>query len=151
MFGCVIFERSLQVTVRSMLRNRFLSCLPVCSVGVLWMSQDATWHGGRVRSRRHCLRRGPSSFSRERGTAAPRHFSAHVYCGKTVAHQQLLSSCRDMRRYASRQTDLSQYFAFPPGEVIIQLVKIGRAREWGMHVMVVDHRSIMRISRILKL
>jgi len=71
MFGCVIFERSLKVTVRSMLQDRCLSCLPVCSVDVLWMSQDATWHGGRARSRRHCVRRGPSSSSRERGTAAP--------------------------------------------------------------------------------
>jgi len=38
----------------------------------------------------HCITRGPSS-PRQRGTAAPALFSAHVYYGQTVAH---LSYCR---------------------------------------------------------
>jgi len=66
-----------------------LSVLSVCNVGVLWpngpMDQDTTWYGGRPRPRWHYVRWGPSSPT-ERGTAAPPHFSAHVYCGQTVAH-----------------------------------------------------------------
>ena len=43
-----------------------------------WVDQDTTRHGGRPRTRRSCIRWGPSSPSMERGTAAPRpHFSAH--------------------------------------------------------------------------
>jgi len=37
-------------------------CLSDCNVGVLsngWMDQDETWHGGRPRSRPHCVRWGP--------------------------------------------------------------------------------------------
>jgi len=48
-----------------------LSVLSVCDVGLLWpnswMDQDATWYGGRPRSR-PCVRWGPSSPSK-RGTA----------------------------------------------------------------------------------
>jgi len=55
-----------------------LCCLSVCNVSVLWpngwMDQDATWYGGRPRSRRHCVRLGPSSPPTERGTAAPSTF-----------------------------------------------------------------------------
>jgi len=38
-----------------------------------WMHQNTTWYGGRPQARRHCVRRGPSSYPapRERGTAAP--------------------------------------------------------------------------------
>jgi len=47
-------------------------CLPVCDVGALWpngsMDQDATWYGDRTRSRRHCVRLGPSPP--EKGTTA---------------------------------------------------------------------------------
>ena len=42
-----------------------LSVLSVCDVGVLWpngwMDQDETWHGGRPRPRRHCVRWRPIS------------------------------------------------------------------------------------------
>ena len=42
-----------------------LSCLSVCDVGVLWsngwMDYDATWYGGRPRSRPYCVRWGLSS------------------------------------------------------------------------------------------
>jgi len=31
-----------------------------------WMDQDATWYGGRPRSKRHCVRWGPSSPSPKR-------------------------------------------------------------------------------------
>jgi len=55
-----------------------------------WMDQDTTWRGGRLRSRPHCIRWGPSSPSWKEGTAAPLHLSAHVYCGQAVAH---LSNC----------------------------------------------------------
>jgi len=56
------------------------ACLSGYDVGVLWpngwMDQDETWHGGRSRSRPHCIRREPSSLIR--GTAPK--FSAHVFC-----------------------------------------------------------------------
>jgi len=87
-----------------------LSCLTACNVGVLWpngcMDHDATWHGGRPRLRRHCVRWG-SAYPRKGaqqplkiavlcqmvtqlpppliGHSSP-HFSAHAYCGQTVAH-----------------------------------------------------------------
>jgi len=48
------------------------------------MDQDTTWYGGRPRPRQHCVRWGLSS-PKKRGIAAA-HFSAHVYCGQTVAH-----------------------------------------------------------------
>ena len=56
-----------------------------------WMDEDAAWYGSRPRPRPHCTRRGPSS--RERGTAAPPLFSAHVYCRHGRQSQLLLSSC----------------------------------------------------------
>ena len=43
-----------------------------------WMDQDATWYGGRRRSRRHYVRWGHSSP--KKGTQPP--VSAHVYCGQ---------------------------------------------------------------------
>jgi len=49
-----------------------------------WMDQYATWQRGRPRSRPHCVRWGPSPHS------SPSPFSAHAYCGQTVAH---LSNC----------------------------------------------------------
>ena len=63
---------------------------PACNVGVLWpngwMDQDTTWYGyrARPRPRRHCVTWDPAPPP-ERGTAVP-YFSAHVYCGQTVAH-----------------------------------------------------------------
>ena len=66
--------------------------LSACDVGVLWqngwMGQDATWYGGRPRLRPHCIRSGPSPLP-QKGHSSP-HFSAHAYCGQTVA---LLSNC----------------------------------------------------------
>jgi len=36
-----------------------MSVLSVCNIGILWpngrMDQDATWYGGRPRSKRHCV------------------------------------------------------------------------------------------------
>jgi len=59
----------------------FGPCL-LCPYG--WMDQDATWYGGRPRSKRHCVRWGPSSPSPKRGRT-PFQFSAYVYCGQTTA------------------------------------------------------------------
>ena len=79
-------------------KQRFALCYRTVSLSVcLWRwcivakrfdGSRATWCGGRPRPRRHCVRWRPSSPT-ERGTAAP-HFSAHVYCGQTIAH---LSNC----------------------------------------------------------
>jgi len=41
-----------------------------------WMDQYATWHRGRPRARRHCVRRETSS--RQKGGTAAFHLSAHV-------------------------------------------------------------------------
>jgi len=53
-----------------------------------WMDQDANWYGGRL---------GPGDIVLDGDPATPRkaaqhplQFSAHVYCGQTVAH---LSNC----------------------------------------------------------
>ena len=74
-----------------MLSQRCLSC-PVYDLGVLWpndlMDEDATWYEGRPRPRPHCVTWGLSSLL-QKGHSSP-HFSAHVYCGQTVAH---LSNC----------------------------------------------------------
>jgi len=52
-----------------------------------WTDQDATWYEGRPRPWPHCVRRGPSP---RKGYNPLLLFSAHVYCGQTVAH---LSYC----------------------------------------------------------
>ena len=49
-----------------------------------WMDQGATWYEGRPPLKRHCVRWEPSSPSPKRGQSPQ--FSAHVYCGQTVAH-----------------------------------------------------------------
>jgi len=55
-----------------------------------YASAQATLLGeGRPRPRLHCVRWGPS-FSLPEGAQPPPHFSAHVYCGQTVAY---LSYC----------------------------------------------------------
>jgi len=44
------------------------------------MDEDETWHAGRRRLWPHCVRCGPSSPSRQRGTATQ--FLAHIFCGQ---------------------------------------------------------------------
>jgi len=60
-----------------------LSCLSVCNVDVLWPNgwtdPDETWHAGRSRPWRHCVRSGPSSPP-QRGTAHK--LSVHICCGQ---------------------------------------------------------------------
>jgi len=53
------------------------------------MDQDATWYAVRPRSRRHCVRWGPSS-PRKGAEQPPPPTSPHVYYGQTVVH---LSNC----------------------------------------------------------
>jgi len=47
-----------------------------------WMEQDASWYGGRPRSRRHCVMWGRSS-SPQKGSQHPP-ILAYVYCCQTV-------------------------------------------------------------------
>ena len=87
----------------------FPVCLSVCNVGVLWpnawMDQNETWHRGRPRPRRHCVRWAPSSPQRD---TAPQ-LSAHVYCGQTFAH---LSYCWALLSpYYSTNMKMSSRFA----------------------------------------
>ena len=60
-------------------------CCPVCDVGVLWpngrMDQDATWYGGRPRSRPHCVTWGLSP--QKGGREQPPIFWS-MYCGQTA-------------------------------------------------------------------
>jgi len=60
---------------------------PMSNVANGLVHKYPTWYGGRPRPRRHCVRWGPSS--RPKKGHGPQ-FSAHVYCGQTVAH---LSYC----------------------------------------------------------
>ena len=64
--------------------------LSVCDVGVLWpngwMDQDETWHGGRPRTRPHCVKWGPSSPS-PKGHSPQ--FFAHVCCGQTAGWMKM--------------------------------------------------------------
>jgi len=57
---------------------------PVSFAVIGWMDQDATWHKGRPRPRPHCVTWGPSSHSQKGHSTLQ--FSAHLYCGQTVAH-----------------------------------------------------------------
>jgi len=90
----VVFDRPLQVTVRSMLSDRCLSCLSVtlvyCGQTTGWISNYSIPLGTGV-----CL--GPGDIVLDGDPALPHgkghsspQFSAHVYCGQTVAH---LSNC----------------------------------------------------------
>ena len=47
------------------------------------MDQDATWYGGKLGPKRHCVTWGPSFPSPKKGQSPQ--FLAHVYCGQTVA------------------------------------------------------------------
>ena len=70
-----------------------MSCLSVTLVYCSqtgWMTQDNTWYGGRPRPRQQCVIWGPSSPKEKGRAASSPYFSAHVYCGQTVAH---LSNC----------------------------------------------------------
>ena len=98
----IVFWATVCETVRPMLSDRCPVCLPClsgclsgCDVGVLWpngwMDQDATWHRGRPRPRRHW---GPSS-PHGKGHSSPL-LSAHVYYGtakRSPILAILLSSC----------------------------------------------------------
>ena len=62
----VTFRVIVKATISQFLSDRYKQRFairdrcPVCNVGVLWpngwMDQDATWHGGRLRPRPHCVR-----------------------------------------------------------------------------------------------
>jgi len=87
---CVVFGRPLLTVHRVIYGTVVLSVLSVCNVGVLWSNG---WYGGGPRPRRHCVRWGPSTPPHGKGHSSP-NFSAHVYCGQTVAYlNKLLSSC----------------------------------------------------------
>jgi len=49
-----------------------------------WVVQDATWYRSRPRPGRIVLDGDPASPAWKKGTSAPFHFSAHVYCGQTA-------------------------------------------------------------------
>jgi len=51
------------------------------------MDQHATWYGGRPRTKRHCVRYGPSSPTPKKRRPQ---FSAHVYCAPTAAWINML-------------------------------------------------------------
>jgi len=85
-------------TVRSMLWDRCLSCLSVSlSVTLVYCGQMVGWIkmplGMEVGlGRRHTVLDGDPAPPKG-AQQSPPHFSAHVYCGETVAHLNMLSSC----------------------------------------------------------
>jgi len=93
-----VFWRSLQVTVRPMLRDRYPVCLLYINVAVLWpngwMDQDATWYGGKPHPRRHCVRWEPSSPT-EMGMAALPTFRPM----SIVAKRSLISATAELLFY----------------------------------------------------
>jgi len=80
--------------------SRFSPCLTCLLWPKCWMYQDATWYGGRPRSRPHCARWGPSSPPK-RGTA-PNFRPMSV-----VAKRLDGSRCHLVRRQALAQETLS--------------------------------------------
>jgi len=83
----VVFGRPFVKLFALCYRTVVCPVLSVCDVGVLWpngwMDQDATWYGGRSRTRRHCVRWAP--ISPQKGAHQPLpHFSVHVYWGETA-------------------------------------------------------------------
>jgi len=80
-----------------------LSVLSVCNVGVLWpngwMDQDATWHGGRPRPRRRCVRLGHSSI--RKWAQHPLLFGPCLSWLNSDPSQQLLSSCSERTEAAA--------------------------------------------------
>jgi len=66
--------------------------LSVWNVGVLWpndwIDQDESWHAGRPRPRRLCVKWGPRSPP-QKGTEPPFQFASHVYCGQTAAWMKM--------------------------------------------------------------
>jgi len=90
------------VTARPMLRDWCPVCrvlLFVCDIVVLspngWMGQDATWCGGRHRSRPHYVRWGSSFPYRKRHSSGP--WSCLLWSNGRPS-QQLLSSCFNWSR-----------------------------------------------------
>jgi len=83
------------VDLASLIKKGHTHSHPICGPCLLWpngrMDENAAWYGSRPRLRPHCSRRGPSS--RERGTAPPPLFSAHIYCDHGRPSQLLLNSC----------------------------------------------------------
>jgi len=87
-------------TVRPMLSDCCLVC-PVCNVGALWpngwMDQDASWHRGRSRPRRHCVRWG-HSFPQRKGAQQPPVFGLCLLWPNNRPSQLLLSSCTSLTK-----------------------------------------------------
>jgi len=71
-----------------MLSDGCLSCLSVCDVGVLWQTVGLIKMplGTKVGFDPGHIVLDWDRAPPERGTEAPPHFSAHVYCGQTVSH-----------------------------------------------------------------
>jgi len=70
-------------TRRLLLIERPFQAISRCmDVLCCWMDQDGTWHGGRPRSRPHCVTWAPSSPAPKKGHSPQ--LSARVYCGQTA-------------------------------------------------------------------
>ena len=66
---------------------------PICGPCLLWpnvcMYQDATWYEGRIQTRRHCVRWGPSCPSPKAAQPRPQ-FSANVHCAQSAGWTNML-------------------------------------------------------------
>jgi len=69
------FAKRFALWYRTVVYHVLSVCRSVCDVRVLWpngsVDQDATWYGGRPRSRRYCVRWGPSSTPPPKGALEP--------------------------------------------------------------------------------
>jgi len=103
----LLFGRPLQVTGSPYAIRDHCPICPVCNVGVLWpngwMDQDATWYGGRLRPRQHCVRWEPSSPRKVAQQPPPRFQRTLLWHGRPS--QQLLSSCHyGLRSWRKKRT-----------------------------------------------
>jgi len=87
MFGRVTTKLRIKIVRKGIPRRRSVAFIQLWPSG--WVDQDATYGKEIGFGPGHIVLDG-DPVGTHRPTAAPPHFSAHVYCGQTVAH---LSKC----------------------------------------------------------
>ena len=130
------------VVCLSVLSCPVLSCL---SVTLVYCGQAVGWikiklgmdHGGRPRLWPHCVRWGPSSPS-PKGAQPPPQFSAHVYCGQTVAH--LSYSWALVKTQHARLIYVVKYFFFASRSELSRFLGLGRIRRFREQWRLSEHR-----------
>ena len=91
-----------------------------------WIDQDATWYGGRPRSRQLCVRWGPISPAPKKGHNPK--FSASVYCGQTA---------RWIKMPLGREVGLGPGDNFRPMSIVAKRSPISATAELVFHFAMV--------------